>query len=80
MVNNVEEFKRIIGLNIEHKRKKAKMTQEKLAELLGVTVRSVYNYEKGKNLDMVLAYELSLIFDCTIDEFFLETNTTKSGK
>lgn len=80
MVNNVEEFKRIIGLNIEHKRKKAKMTQEKLAELLGVTVRSVYNYEKGKNLDMVLAYELSLIFDCTIDEFFLETNTTISGR
>ena len=52
MVNNVEEFKRIIGLNIEHKRKKAKMTQEKLAELLGVTVRSVYNYEKGKTVKL----------------------------
>lgn len=80
MVNNIEEFKRIVGLNIEHKRKKAKMTQEELAKLLNVTVRSIYNYEKGKNLDMVLAYELSLIFNCSIDDFFIETNTTKSGE
>jgi DNA-binding XRE family transcriptional regulator len=76
---NVEDFKRIVGLNIEVKRKRAKMTLEDLAEKLGVTSRSVQNYEKGKNLDMILAYKLSIIFDCKVDEFFLELDTTISG-
>lgn len=76
---DIEDFKRIVGLNIEVKRKRAKMTKEKLAKLLNVTARTIQNYEKGKNLNMILAYKLSKIFDCKVDDFFLELDTTISG-
>lgn len=76
---NINDFYRIVGLNIEVKRKRAKMTQEELAELLGVTARTIQNYEKGKGLDVILVYKLSKIFDCVTDEFFLELDSTISG-
>ena len=77
---NINDFYRIVGLNVEVKRKRAKMTQEELAELLGVTARTIQNYEKGKGLDVILVYKLSKIFNCVTDEFFLELDSTISGQ
>ena len=77
---DADKFKRLVGLNIEMKRKEKNLTQEKLAEKLGVTKRTVYNYEKGKNLDLILFYHLSEIFNCNIEEFFLGFKTTHRGE
>lgn len=73
---NTEEFYRIVGLNIEVKRKRAKMTLEDLAEKLDVTSRTIQNYEKGKGLSIVVIYKLKKLFNCELDEFFLELDDT----
>ena len=75
---NTEEFYRIVGLNIEVKRKRAKLTLEELAEKLGVTSRTIQNYEKGKGLTIIAIYKLRKIFNCELDEFFLELEATLS--
>ena len=77
---NSEDFNRIVGLNIEVKRKRAKMTLENLAEKIGVTSRTIQNYEKGKGLDLIVIYKLKKIFECELDEFFLELDSTISGR
>ena len=76
MKTNTNEFNRIVGLNIEVKRKRAKKTQEDIAEKLGVTSRTIQNYEKGKGLDLIVIYKLKKVFGCELEEFFLETDAT----
>lgn len=75
---NTDEFNRIVGLNIEVKRKRAKMTLEDLAEKLNVTSRTIQNYEKGKGLSIIVIYKLMRVFNCELDEFFLELDATFS--
>ena len=75
---NTDEFNRIVGLNIEVKRKRAKMTLEELAEKLDVTSRTIQNYEKGKGLSIIVIYKLMKVFNCELDEFFLELDATFS--
>lgn len=75
---NTDDFNRIVGLNIEVKRKRAKMTLEELAEKLDVTSRTIQNYEKGKGLSIIVIYKLMKVFNCELDEFFLELDATLS--
>ncbi len=37
-----------IGQSITHRRKELKLRQDDLAEMSGVTVRTIYNIEEGK--------------------------------
>ena len=58
-----------IGKFIATCRKEKKITQEKLAEQLGVTDRSISNWETGKNMpDLSLFKPLCEILDITINE------------
>lgn len=58
-----------IGKFIADSRKKKKLTQEQLAEKLGVTNRSVSNWENGKNMpDLSLFKPLCEILDITIND------------
>lgn len=58
-----------IGKFIAEKRKAKKITQSELAEKLGVTDRSVSNWENGKNMpDLSLFKPLCKILDITINE------------
>lgn len=58
-----------IGKFIAEQRKKQKLTQEELASMLGVSNRSVSNWENGKNLpDLSLFKELCEILDISINE------------
>lgn len=58
-----------IGKFIAECRKAKKITQEKLAEQLGVTDRSISNWENGKNMpDLSLFKPLCKILDITINE------------
>lgn len=58
-----------IGKFIAEQRKNKKITQEQLAEELGVTDRAVSKWERGLNLpDASLMLELSKILDITVNE------------
>ncbi|MBR4960367.1 MAG: helix-turn-helix transcriptional regulator [Clostridia bacterium] len=57
-----------IGENIRTLRRQADMTQEQLAELLGVTYQSVSRWENGENYpDLELIPRLAAIFEVTAD-------------
>ena len=58
-----------IGKYIREIRKKNNLTQNELAEKLGVTYQAVSKWENGKNIpDISLLKEMSKIFDVNIDE------------
>ena len=60
-----------IGKFIANLRKEQKLTQEQLAEKLGVTDKSVSRWENGKGLpDVSLYKDLCNIFGITLNEFF----------
>ena len=59
-----------IGKFIAERRKAIKLTQEELASKLGVSNRSVSNWENGKNMpDLSLFKDLCEILDISINEF-----------
>lgn len=63
-----------IGKFIQEKRKEKKITQERLAERLGVTEKSVSNWENGRNMP-----DLSL-FKPLCDELGITINDLMSGE
>ena len=57
-----------IGTNIRTLRRQADMTQEQLAELLGVTYQSVSRWENGENYpDLELIPRIAAVFEVTAD-------------
>lgn len=59
-----------IGSFLKILRKENNLTQEQLAEMLGVTNRSVSRWENGVNMpDFDLVIEIANYFDISIDEF-----------
>ncbi len=67
-----------IGKFIANKRKEKKITQVKLAEQLGVTEKSVSNWENGRNMpDLSLFKPLCEILDITINELLSGEKITK---
>lgn len=61
----------MIGTRIKQLRLAASMTQEQLAQRLGVSAQAVSKWESGVNMpDILLLPELSVIFGVTIDELF----------
>lgn len=70
MENRVKELRTKLGL-----------TQEKLAEMVGVSSRTIISLEKGKyKPSILLAYKLSLIFNESIENIFeLEKNLRKEN-
>ena len=58
-----------VGKFIAEQRKKQKLTQEELASKLGVSNRSISNWENGKNMpDLSLFKPLCEILDISINE------------
>jgi putative transcriptional regulator len=52
-------------------REKEKLSQEKLAEELGVTRQTVLSIEKGKYVpSLPLALKIAKRFDCPVEEIF----------
>lgn len=55
-----------------------KLTQQEVANLLGITQRAYQNYERGRRTpSLKTAIELSKIFNCDIETIFLKNNTAK---
>lgn len=69
-----------IGNIIKEIRKKNNLTQQKLAEQLGVTYQAVSKWENGKNIpDIAILKEISKTYNIDINEL-LGDNTKKSKK
>jgi len=57
---------------LKNLREEKKLTQEKMAELLGISRQSIISVERGKSLpSLSLALKLGEIFDATLEELFL---------
>lgn len=66
-----------IGKFIAEKRKLKKITQSQLAEKLGVTDRTISNWENGKNMpDLSLFKPLCNILEITVNELISGENIT----
>lgn len=53
-------------------RKKAKFTQQELADLVSVSSRTIISLEKGKyNPSVLLAYKIAQVFNVNIEELFI---------
>ena len=69
----------MIGMNIKHLRKKHGLSQEDIAEQLGVTRQTVAKWEANETLpDIMSCFELSKIFSVTM-EMLMFTDFTNSG-
>ena len=75
-------MKLALSENIRMFRKQRKLTQEKLAEALGVTVGAVYKWESGLSLpELSLILELADLFDTSVDVLLgyrVKDNSVKS--
>ena len=73
---------REIGLKVQALRKTKKMTQEDLAEITGVSWRTISNLERGLALPTLkLIYDISQHFNISIDELLnnrIQTSKTTS--
>ena len=59
-----------IGIFLKELRKEKQLTQEQLAEVFGVTNRSVSRWENGVNMpDFDLVIEIAKYYDISIEEF-----------
>lgn len=56
---------------IQELRKKNKLTQEELAEAVGVTRQTITSLENEKYVaSLILAYKIAVYFDSSIEEIF----------
>lgn len=62
---------------IQELRKDKKMTQEELANAVGVTRQTIISLENGKyNASLALAYKIAQCFELHIEEIFIFENNT----
>lgn len=65
------DIDRIVGQNIHRQRRKLKLTQEKLGELLGLTFQQVQKYEKGVNrVSAGRLFEIAGVLEVPVAFFF----------
>lgn len=68
-------MKKTLGNKIQELRKSKKMTQEELAEKLGVTPQAVSKWETDNSYpDIDLLVEIADLFNCTVDELLGRKN------
>ena len=69
--------KKILNNHIQKYRQEKNLTQEALAELVGVSRQTIISIEKGNYVpSLELAFSLSEIFKITVEKlFFISKNT-----
>lgn len=65
-------------MNIKPRRKAVRMTQQKLAKKIGVSLITIGRYERGERVPSIeTAAKIAKALGCTIDELVKETLSTK---
>ena len=93
IIEVVMQLKKQLGKNIQKYRKLNKITQEKLAEIIGVEINSISSIETGKyfpspenlvKISNALNTSISNLFyfkeDCTCDDYIEEINNLEDVK
>ncbi|MCD6443271.1 MAG: helix-turn-helix transcriptional regulator [Thermotogae bacterium] len=63
---------RNMKIRLKEIREEKKITQEKLANLVGVTRQTIINIEKGKYKPTVLlALKISRVLNCRVEDLFI---------
>ena len=65
----MERIKQLLGVRIKKLRRLRGLTQEELAELVGVSVRSLSHIECGESFPSKSLYKLATALDVSIGEF-----------
>ena len=62
----------MIGMNIMNLRRRENLTQEQLAEIIGVSRQAIAKWEKGESMpDLENCVALAKAFDVTVDDLIL---------
>ena len=81
-IYNYDELLKKCSRNLKKERKRLGLRQKDLAEKIGVTVKTIQNYEKGLTLpSLKLMEKIALVFDVSLEKFtneyfFSEKETT----
>lgn len=59
-------------MSLKKERLKRNITQEEMARILGITLRTYQNIEKRNDTTVRIAKNIAVIFSCTIEEIFKE--------
>lgn len=71
------EARKILSSNIKAERVRNDLSQEEVAKKLNISRETYIKYERGYKIDAVILYELSNVFNCKIDSFYLNFGVTK---
>ncbi|OYW86982.1 MAG: DNA-binding protein [Hyphomonas sp. 34-62-18] len=75
------DIDRIVGENIYRQRRRLKLTQERLGELLGLTFQQVQKYEKGVNrVSAGRLYEIASVLEVPVEFFFEGADASPSAE
>ena len=78
------EFKKVVCYNIRRYRKESGMSVMQVSEIIGVTPEYFKRIESlndpRKNCSLTLLYKLSILFNKSIDDFFIEDGMEKTKK
>lgn len=75
MTNDKKLNAELIGKSIAKRRLAANLTQDQVAEKLGIGYEAVSRIERGKSIPTVIRlWELAEIFDCEIQELLTESS------
>ena len=75
----MKDIRVIIANNIRAERNRKKMSQEDVASHLNISRETYNGFENGNKIDAYYIYKLSKLFDCSIDSFYLNIDTTNCG-
>jgi putative transcriptional regulator len=71
----------MINSKLREYRQKAKLSQEKLARAVNVSLNTIYAYEKGLKVpSLTNAFKLADFFGVTIEELFPQQEDTTDSK
>ena len=80
MPDKTKQLARIVGDNINNRRKKRKLTQEALADMVGIGQQSLSRMEKGKiapRFDRL--QRLAEVLGCQVADLFKEEEINNNG-
>lgn len=72
MKEDIKEEREKLGINIKVERTKSQLTQQQVADMIGID-RKAYSYiEQGKRKsDSLLLFKLANLFNCKIEDFYM---------
>jgi transcriptional regulator with XRE-family HTH domain len=77
--NNCQEIDRRVGARIRARRILLGLTQQQLAELIGVTYQQAHKYERGINrISAGRLYEIARVLNLPVSHFFEDIEETPS--